>query len=140
MQIRCLKSLKMTLGIISAFHLLVGFFTLIPRVPKDKIASIVYRATVDSTPQLMHVAEMAGCYMFTIGFMAFLALKDPLKNIVVIKGLQLLLGLRLISIILFSGQAYDVFGIPPLYYWGNFSVIAVLLTSLIILRPKPEQA
>ena len=138
MQTKCLKSLKITLGIIGTFHLLVGFLALIPFIPKTQLAALVYKATFDPTHQFAHVGEMVGTYMFAIGFMALLALKDPIKNEVVVKGVMVLLGLRLVSILIFSGQEYAVFGIPPFRYWLNFTAIAILLTSLIILRPKPE--
>ena len=137
MQTKCLKSLKITLGIIGTFHLLIGLFSLIPYIPKAQIASVVYKATIDPTPQLMHVAEMAGCYMFTVGFITLLALRDPIKNVIVIYGLIALLSLRVISIILFSGQSYAVFGIPPFWYWTNCVVTAALLGALICLKPKP---
>ena len=70
--------------------------------------------------------------------MTILALKDPLKNVIIINGLIVLLSLRAVSIILFSAQAEAVFGIPPFRYWLNFIVIALLLISLIYLKPKPE--
>ncbi|GEM_PF-4464216 len=137
MKTECLTSLKITLGIIGAFHFLVGLFTLIPYIPKNQIAAIVYKATIETSPQFMHVAEMVGCYMFAIGFMTLLAMRDPLNNIIIIKGLIVLLSLRLISIILFSSHAYEVFGIPPFRYWLNAGAIFILLVSLIYLKPKP---
>ena len=138
MKIKCLTSLKFTLGFIGLFHFTVGLFTLIPFIPKNQVAAFVYKATIEASPQLMHVGEMVGCYMFTIGFMTLLALRDPLNNIIIIKGLIVLLTLRLISIILFSSQEYAVFGIPPFRYWLNAGVIFILLVSLIYLKPKPE--
>lgn len=136
MQTRCLSSLKFTLGFIGIFHTLVGLLALLPFIPKDKVAYLVYKATLDPSLQLKHIVEMAGCYMFAVGFMTLLALKDPIKNVVIIYGLMALLALRLISILLFSGQSEAVFGTPPFWYWLNFAVIAALLVALIVLKPK----
>ena len=135
MKCKCTTSLKIVLGIVGISHLIIGILGCFPIISISKLASVFYKANVIATSHLEHVAQMFGAYMLTIGLLALIALKDPLKNGSIIIGLGFLLTVRVIQRIIFSGEVNSVFGIPTGWYWTQTIFFLILAVSLFVLRP-----
>ena len=140
MKSACPSSLKFVLWIVCIPHLIIGGLGIMPFLSISDLAAAVYKAKVIPSPQLEHVARMLAGYMLTTGLLAFLALRDPLKNVAIIYGVILLLCIRVIQMVSFSSQAFEIFGIPAGWYWAQALLFSILIVGLIYLRPREEKS
>lgn len=128
--------LRIILGLVALAHILIGLGGIIPVVPTSWLANILYGASLTVTPQIEHIVQMWGAYMLTVGLIATFAVWQPAKNTFIIYGVSFLLFVRVIQRLFFAGQAFDVFGISPVWYWVQTVVFLAIPVALILLRPK----
>ncbi len=140
MKSACTSTLKLVLWIVCIPHLIIGGLGVMPFLSISDLAAAVYKAKIIPSPQLEHVARMLAGYMLITGVLAFLALRDPLKNVAIIYGVIGLLSIRVIQMVSFSSQAFEVFGIPAAWYWAQAILFLILIGGLIYLRPRTEKS
>ena len=140
MKTPCITSLKAVLWIVCIPHLIMGILGCLPFVDITQIAAVVYKATVAPSAQLEHVARMLAGYFLVIGLLAFFAIKDPLKSSSIISALSVLLFIRVFQMLTFAKDAFNVFGIPAYWYWGQAILFIIMAIALIFLRPRPESS
>lgn len=128
--------LRIILGLVALAHILIGLGGIIPVVPTNWLANILYGASLTVTPQIEHIVQMWGAYMLTVGLIATFAVWQPAKNTFIIYGVSFLLFVRVIQRLFFAGQAFDVFGISAVWYWVQTVVFLAIPVALILLRPK----
>ena len=136
MKSACTSTLKLFLWIVCISHLIIGGLGIMPFFSISDVAATVYKAKIIPSAQLEHVSRMLAGYMFITGILAFLAIRDPLKNVAIIYGVIGLLSIRVIQMISFSREAFNVFDIPPYWYWGQAILFVVLVIGLFFFRPK----
>lgn len=129
---------RIILGAVALGHILIGITGVIPAIPLD-IAVRFYGASLTVTPQIEHITQMFGAYMLTVGLLAVFAVRDPVKNTFVIYGISFLLFVRVLQRLFFAGQAFEVFGISPVWYWVQTGVFLAIPLALILLRPKASE-
>ena len=140
MKTPCITSLKIVLWTICIFHLIVGFLGCLPFLDVVQLGATVYKAHVTPSAQLEHIVRMLAGYMFTIGLLAFFAVRNPLENSSIITALTIFLYIRVFQIVLFGKDEFDVFGVPPFWYWGEGALILGLALGLTFLRPRPDSS
>lgn len=128
--------LRIILGITGLSQMVIGLIGLIPAIPVSIVLMFYGATTLQINPQVTHILQMFGVYMASVGLLCFFAVWDPVKNKSIIYGISLLLVVRFIQRITFAGQAYEVFGISPAYYWVQTIVFLATAVALILLRPK----
>jgi len=130
--------IRIVLGMAAAAHVVIGLIGVIPAIP-IRIVVMFYGASLEVTPQLAHIIQMFGAYMLAVGILGAFAVWNPLKNKSIIYGISFLLFLRVLQRIVFAGQAYEVFGISPIYYWVQTVLFFAIALALVLLRPKASQ-
>ena len=135
-----LSILRIVLGIICFFHLLLGVlaFAGLPGQVGSTVAA-AYGAsisTVDVNPQLQHVIRMLGAYMIAIGVLAALSVLDPFKNRIAIDVLILLFLERVVQRILFATEIRNAFNMTPGRLWFQTGFFLIFPIVLFILRPR----
>ena len=80
-------TLRILLGLVALSNIAVGLLGVIPGIDVSKIATLFYSAVLMVTPQLEHVTQMFGAYMLTLGILADLLLRIPLKTDLSFMGL-----------------------------------------------------
>jgi hypothetical protein len=78
--------------------------------------------------------------MLTVGLLAAFAVWKPARNTFVIYGVSFLLFIRVVQRLFFAGDAADVFGISPAWYWVQTAVFFAIAVALILLRPKTGES
>ena len=131
--------LRIILGLVALAHVLIGLGGVIPAVPVEWLASILYGASLTVTPQIEHIVQMWGAYMLTVGVLAAFAVWQPVKNIFVIYGVSFLLFVRVLQRLFFAGQVESVFVVSPVWYWVQTVVFLAIPLALILLRPKASE-
>ena len=132
--------LRVILGLVGLAHILIGLGGVIPAVPTSWLAGILYGASLTVTPQIEHIVQMWGAYMLTVGILAAFAVRDPVKNTFIIYGVSFLLFVRVLQRLFFAGQAFEVFGISPVWYWAQTVIFFAIPLALILLRPKASES
>ncbi len=140
MKTPCLTSLKIVLWIVCIPHLLMGILGCLPFVNISQIAAVVYKANVEPSAQLEHVARMLAGYFLVVGLLAYLAIREPAKNSSIIMALSVLLFIRVFQMLTFAQDAFHVFGIPAYWYWGQAILFMAMAVALFFLRPRVDSA
>ena len=131
--------LRIILGLVALAHVLIGLGGVIPAVPVEWLASILYGASLTVTPQIEHIVQMWGTYMLTVGVLTAFAAWQPVKNIFIIYGVSFLLFVRVLQRLFFAGQVESVFAVSPVWYWVQTVVFFAIPLALILLRPKASE-
>ena len=131
--------LRIILGLVALAHILIGLGGVIPAVPVEWLASIVYGASLTVSPQIEHIIQMWGAYMLTVGLLAAFAVWQPAKNTFVIYGVSFLLFVRVIQRLFFADDAESVFEISLIWYWVQTAVFLAIPICLILLRPRANE-
>lgn len=131
---------KLVLASVALAHMIIGIVACIPGMSAENLAKTFYKASVSFTPQLQHVAQMFGAYMFVVGILGIFALLNPVKNKAITNGIIILLVLRVLQRLLFAKQAWEIFQIPSGWYWFQTISFFAIATALFLLKPKDESA
>ncbi|MFC1780238.1 hypothetical protein ACFLY9_00915 [Patescibacteria group bacterium] len=92
-------------------HFILGTIAFLGGPNLSEMITLVYGAELEVDPQLTYIARMFGAYMLTVGFLAILPIKDPVKYKGIINGAILLLVLRVLQRLLFAAQIHEAFGV-----------------------------
>ncbi len=140
MKFNALGALKILLGFIAAFHLIVGMgLNVSPEFPQ--IMAQYYGAQVDWTPALLYILKPVGAFMFALGVMAALAARDPLGHVSVVYGFVVLFAFRGLQRLIFQSEIESAVAIAS---GRNFAAAIFFLLMgaalLVILRFAGKQA
>lgn len=130
--------IRVTLGLVAIAHIIIGLIGVIPIIPRE-IILIFYGATLQITPQIEHIIQMFGAYMLTVGVLGLYAIWNPAGSRGIIYCLVFLLIVRVIQRLFFFGQAEAVFGISPVYYWGQTALFFIMAVALFCFRPTKTE-
>lgn len=130
--------IKIVLGMVAASHLIIGLIGGVPGIPTDIVVRF-YGAGLTVTPQIEHIIQMFGAYMFTVGVLGALTFRDPVRYRSVVLVISFLLFIRVLQRILFAGEAAEVFDISPLFYWVQTVAYLAMGLALVLLRPKASE-
>jgi hypothetical protein len=136
-----LKLLKVCLWITCAFHILVGLSLNLDIGLKEWVGSGLYNAQVDwSHPQFVYILKPLGAFMFTLGIMAAITARDPIRNKLMVYGFALLWLIRSLQRIIFWQEIQDAFAIPASSLISGTIIVflsGALLFVLIYLAERP---
>jgi hypothetical protein len=127
---------RIVLGLVALAHIFIGGLACMPGMPLVRLAAVFYSATITLTPQLVHVMQMFGAYMLTVGALAVFAMVEPVRNRAIANGVIILLVLRILQRAVFAKYAWTVFKIPAGAYWMQTVLFTVTALALLLLRPK----
>ena len=132
--------LKVLLVIVCASHLILGAIPQLGSGLVEATGKLAYGATVELTPQLLHVLRMLGAFMIGIGVLAAFAWQDPVTNRKIIVGIGVILVLRASQRVLFGTEIQEAFAIAPAKLAAQSAFFFALGALLIWLAPpgKPR--
>lgn len=105
-----LSQLKTVLIFIAIFHLVFGF-GLMFSIDFQKVALAKYGGTLDWNSTNIYFIRIIGSFAFVLGYLAWMASRDPLKHKIIIIGFIEFFILRNISRHLFADELYDALNV-----------------------------
>src|SRR5262245_36295191 len=128
-----LRVLQVYLGVICAFHVVIGVG--LNTTPEfTKVVAAWYGAErLDLTDQLLVIAKPIGAFMFIMGVLAAVAALNPLRHRAIVYGFAGLFAIRATQRLLFGNEQTVAFGIPPERVTAAmilFFVMAITLAAL----------
>jgi len=92
---------KILLGLVSVTHIVTSLAGIIPPIPIAVAMAFYGASRLDLNPQIEHILQMYGAYMFAVGIQAAFAIWNPLKNKAIIYGISILLFVRVVQRLFF---------------------------------------
>ena len=105
-----INQLKAVLVFISIFHFIFGFGLMVS-IDFQKTAISLYGGTLEWTPVPIFFIRVIGSFAFVLGYLAWMASRDPMKHKVIIIGFIEFFILRNINRHLFADEVYAVLNI-----------------------------
>ena len=135
-----LNQLKAVLVFIAIFHLLFGF-GLMFSIDFQKAAIANYGGTLDWSTTNIYFIRIIGSFAFVLGYLAWMASRDPMRHKIIIIGFIEFFILRNINRHLFADELYaalDVSQIMNVMTSVFFGLQAFLLTYLLWYTSRKE--
>jgi hypothetical protein len=132
-----LRLLQVYLCFICAFHVITGLGVNLSRSFMAAMADM-YGATVDFTPQFLTILHPLGAFMFVLGLLAAVAVRDPLRYRVIVYVFALLFLIRSVQRVVFKEQIEQAFHIAPSHNLFNMVFFLVMAISLGALQRYVE--
>ena len=112
-QRKTLKQLKLVLVLIAIFHLFFGF-GLMFSIDFQKIAIANYGGTLEWNITQIYFIRIIGSFAFVLGYLAWMASRDPMRYRVIIIGFIEFFILRNISRHLFADELYEALNVSQM--------------------------
>jgi hypothetical protein len=128
-----LNQLKAVLVFIAIFHLFFGF-GLMFSIDFQKAALASYGGTLEWNTTNIYFIRIIGSFAFVLGYLAWMASRDPMKHKVIIIGFIEFFILRNISRHLFADELYVALSVSQMMNVMTsvfFGLQALLLTYLL---------
>lgn len=108
-----LSQLKAVLFFIAIFHLFFGF-GLMFSIDFQKVALANYGGTLDWNNTNIYFIRIIGSFAFVLGYLAWMASRDPLKHKIIIIGFIEFFILRNLNRHLFADELYDALNVSQM--------------------------
>ena len=108
-----LNQLKAVLFFIAIFHYAFGLGLMLS-VDFQKMAIATYGGALEWTPTNIYLIRIIGSFAFVLGYLAWMAFRDPMKHKVIIVGFIGFFILRNISRHLFADEVYIALNISQM--------------------------
>ena len=105
-----IKQLKAVLVFIAIFHFVFGFGLMVS-INFQKTAISLYGGTLEWTPIPIFFIRVIGSFAFVLGYLAWMASRDPIRHKVIIIGFIEFFILRNINRHFFADEVYTVLNI-----------------------------
>ena len=135
-----LNQLKAVLVFIAIFHLLFGF-GLMFSIDFQKIAIANYGGTLDWSTTNIYFIRIIGSFAFVLGYLAWMASRDPMRHKIIIIGFIEFFILRNINRHLFADELYTALNVSQIMNVMTavfFGLQALLLTYLLWYTSRKE--
>jgi len=132
-QMNPLKLLKAVLVFIAIFHLVFGF-GLMFSITFQKVALTSYGGSLEWNTANIYFIRIIGSFAFVLGYLAWMASRDPMRHKVIIIGFIEFFILRNINRHLFADELYAALNVSQMMNVMTsvfFGLQAVLLTYLL---------
>lgn len=136
-----LNLLKAVLVFIAMFHLVFGLGLMLS-VDFQKTAVAAYGGALEWSPANIYFIRVIGSFAFVLGYLAWMAFRDPVRYRVIIIGFIGFFMLRNISRHLFAGEVYSALNISETmnaFTSVFFGLQALLLAYLLWRSSKGSQ-
>jgi hypothetical protein len=131
-------ALRIVLALVGLAHVGLGLIANVaPPEMLQKAVSLFYGAKVALTDQSHHLIRILGAFMIGVGFMAFLACRDPRRNRAILFGIVVILLLRVIQRVVWMEDITGAFRIATLHVWIQAGFFLLTALALLALRPRP---
>ncbi|MBM9512797.1 hypothetical protein [Desulfogranum marinum] len=137
-----LNQLKAVLVFVAIFHLIFGF-GLMFSIDFQKAAIAHYGGTLEWNVTNVYFIRIIGSFAFVLGYLAWMASRDPMKHKVIIIGFIEFFILRNISRHLFADELYAALGVSHMMNVMTsvfFGIQALLLWYLLWRISRKKQA
>lgn len=132
-QMNTLTQLKAVLVFIALFHLLFGLGLMVS-IDFQKTAIAYYGGSLEWSPANIYFIRIIGSFAFVLGYLSWMASRDPMKYKVIIIGFIEFFILRNISRHFFADELYAALNVSPMMNIMTsvfFGIQALLLTYLL---------
>ena len=136
-----LNQLKAVLVFIAMFHLVFGF-GLMFSIDFQKAAIANYGGTLEWNTTNIYFIRIIGSFAFVLGYLAYMAFRDPMRHKVIIIGFIEFFILRNINRHLFADELYVALNVSQLMNVMTsvfFGLQALLLTYLLWRTSRKEK-
>jgi hypothetical protein len=94
----------------------------------------VYGAEVNWTPEFTYIIKPLGAFMFVLGLICIAAVRNPLKNPMIIYGFAVLFVIRAMQRVLFAQEIFETFSIGVSRNIVNITFFFAMAAVLIVLE------
>ena len=123
--------LQILLWGICAFNVIIGFgLNLSPDFPQ--VVASYYGAEVEWTPAFMYIIKPLGAFMITVGLLAGIAARDPLKHAGIVYAVALLFLMRGLQRFIYMDEIANAVNIEPGRNVIN-GVFFIALSAILVL-------
>jgi hypothetical protein len=130
-----LKALQVMLWFVCAAHILIGgSINLFPGMLP--IIADAYGANVNWTAEFTYILKPLGAFMVTLGLIAAIAARDPLRYRPVVYAFVLLFVMRCLHRLLFGQLLFDTFGISQSRNVLNLVFFLACGVALVLLERR----
>jgi hypothetical protein len=137
--VSAVKSLRVLLVLIAAFHLVAGAGLMFSPT-FQKFAVSAYGASLEWNDRNIYFLRIVGSFAFVLGYLAAMASTDPRRHSIVVIGFIEFFVLRNIHRHLYSGELYAGFAVTPVVNdltTAFFGIQAVLLAVFLWRASRP---
>jgi len=127
---------RVLVAFIGVYHLMLGLVLLTSGDMAIRLAKEFAGMTITGSPELGIMGEILATYIIAFGLLMAAAAWNPEKNRAAISIGLVLICLRLLQRLVFSGKMMSVFQISSGRYWAAFLTVAMIGAALMIFRIK----
>ena len=138
---KALTQLKAVLVFIAIFHFISGFGLMVS-INFQKAALAGYGSTLELTPTTIYFIRIIGSFAFVLGYLAWMASRDPIRYKVIVIGFIEFFILRNINRHLFADELYIALNVSQTMNVMTsvfFGLQALLLVYLLWRTSKQEK-
>ncbi len=134
-----LNQLKAVLVFIAIFHFVFGFGLMVS-VDFQKAAIAGYGGTLEWTPTTIYFIRIIGSFAFVLGYLAWMASRDPMRHKVIIVGFIEFFILRNINRHVFADELYTALNVSQMMnvMTSVFFGLQALLLAYLLWRTSRE--
>jgi hypothetical protein len=133
-----LRALQAYLGLVCAFHIVIGVGVNCSPTFVEKVRDL-YGAKVEFTPEFVAILHPLGAFMFILGVLAAVAAIQPIRYRAVGYSFAALFVIRAFQRVVFKQNMEDVFHIDPARNLFNICFFLALGLSLAALQWYAER-
>ena len=129
--------IRILLALVCIVNLFLGIMAFTSKDMILEAVRIIYRVPLsDLAEHTVYIIKMMGCFLIAIALMAGLAIRDPVKNRIIIIGNATWLILRGIQRITYVERFHADWGIPYAMLWGQIAFVFLFAFLLIWFMPR----
>lgn len=134
-------SLKLVLASACIFNLVLGVIAYTSAPLVLKVADVLYGAQLNALEEhTIYILKILGCFLIAMAVMTAFAIKDPIKNKVVVYGNIIWLVMRGIQRVMYVEAFHQDWGIPYAKLWTQAVFVFLVAIALFLLLPKESKA
>jgi hypothetical protein len=132
--------MRVLLALVCLVNLFLGIMAFTSKDMILDVIRIIYRVPLsDLAEHTVYIIKMLGCFLIAIALMAGLAIRDPMKNRLIIIGNATWLILRGIQRITYVERFHADWSIPYPMLWGQIVFVFLFAFMLIWFMPRQEK-
>lgn len=132
------KLLKILLGLIAVYHVLLGLMAFLSGDFVMRIADSLFGLQVEPTGQVFYFGKLLGIYAIAFGAFIGMMMRDPHKYKDLLYVGVGLYALRIINKLVFMNSIKESFGVSDMRIWMDVVLLAFFGIALYLLIPKKK--
>jgi hypothetical protein len=136
-----MTGLRVLLALVFIVNLGLGVMAFSSEPMTLKVINTIYGIHLEGLEEhTRYIIKMLGCFLISISLMSVMAIRDPIKNKVVVYGNAIWLALRGIQRVTYVERFHQDWGIPYSSLWSQVIFVFAFALALLLLMPRKREA